>query len=83
MPGIDEARKALLLQMRRWTADVTVPYTGANRQLNALEAEIRAIRAFVDVDRRIRQSNPVALQERFPGTGMYRTSAQAPEIPDA
>jgi hypothetical protein len=52
---------------------LAVPPTGANKRRAAMEAEIKAIRAFVEVDRRLSQSDPAALQEPYPGSGMYRT----------
>lgn len=77
MQGIPEARRVLLLQMRKWTDDVEVPPTGAlkQRERAALEAEIRAIRAFADVDRRIGQVDPARLSEAYPGSGLYRTAS--------
>ena len=71
MQGIPEARRVLLLQMRKWTDDITVPTS--NKPRAALEAEIKAIRAFVEVDRRLGYLDPAILQEPYPGSGLYRT----------
>ncbi|KQP79267.1 hypothetical protein [Methylobacterium sp. Leaf117] len=79
MQGIPEARRVLLLQMRKWTSTVVVPFPGAHKPRAALEAEIRAIQAFADVDRRIGQVDPARLMEPYPGSGLYRTgSVSAP-----
>lgn len=75
MQGIPEARRVLLLQMRKWTDAVVVPHTGAHKPWAALEAEIKAIRAFADVDRRIGQVDPARLSEPYPGSGLYRTAS--------
>ena len=84
-PGIPEARRALLVQMREWTKHVTVPYPGENKPRAALEAEIKAIRAFVEVDRRLGYLDPAILQEPFPGSGLYRTgkASETSGDPDA
>lgn len=83
MQGIPDRRRMLLLQMREWVKFTEVPSSERFNQVAALEAEIKAIRAYCEVDRRVHHLDPRILAEPYPGSGMYRTLEKAPEIPDA